>query len=91
MASRKEAREAVAEDLRALADDLKDLVQDPKLRKQRERRWGVLYGAVGLVMTLAARRLAARAWSILTGEQPPASGLARQPSKTHAERHAAYR
>ena len=76
MASRKEAREAVADDLRALADDLKSLIQDPKTRKRRERQWGVLYGAIALGTTLAVRRLAAKAWGILTGEQPPVKGPA---------------
>jgi hypothetical protein len=76
MASRKEAREAVAQDLRALADDLVGLIQDPKVRQRKERRWRVLYGALALVTTLAGRRLAARAWGILTGEQPPAKGQA---------------
>jgi hypothetical protein len=74
MASRKEAREAVAEDLRALADDLKAFVQDPKERARKERRWRALYGAVALAFTLVGRRAAARAWSVLTGEQPPTKG-----------------
>ena len=69
-------REALAEDLRALATDLKSLVEsattDPKERRRKERQWRVLYGALGLVTTLAARRAANRAWAILTGEQPPA-------------------
>jgi hypothetical protein len=74
MASRKEAREALAEDLRAVASDLKAFVQDPKERARKERRWRALYGAFALVFTVAGRRLAAKAWSILTGEQPPAKG-----------------
>ena len=39
MADRKQAREAVAEDLRALADDLKAFVEDPKKRARKERGW----------------------------------------------------
>lgn len=74
MADRRQAREAVAEDLRALADDLKAFVQDPKKRASKERRWRVLYGVLALGFTMASRRLAARAWAILTGEQPPAKG-----------------
>jgi len=69
-------REAVAEELRALATDLKGLVEsattDPKERRKKERQWRVLYGALGIITTLAARRAANRAWAILTGEQPPA-------------------
>jgi hypothetical protein len=74
MADRKQAREAVAEDLRALADDLKALVEDPKKRSKKERQWKALYGAIALVLTLGGRRLAAKAWGILTGEQPPTKG-----------------
>lgn len=68
-------REAVADDLRTLAADLKSLVEsattDPKERRKKERQWRALYGALGIVTTLAARRAANRAWAILTGEQPP--------------------
>jgi hypothetical protein len=71
MASRKEARQAVAEDLRVLADDLKAFVEDPRKRARKERRWRALYGGLALVFTLVGRRAAARAWSILTGEVPP--------------------
>jgi hypothetical protein len=71
MADRKEVRQAIANDLRALADDLKTLVEDPDERKRKERRWRVLYGATALGFTVASRRLVTRAWEILTGEQPP--------------------
>jgi hypothetical protein len=85
MADRKEAREALAADLRAVADDLKALAQDPKKRKRKERRWGALYGAIALVTTLAGRRLAAKAWGILTGEQPPARGAAAASGTSRSE------
>jgi hypothetical protein len=70
-----ERREAVAENLRALADDLKSLLDsattDPKARQRKERQWSALQGAVGVVTTLAARRLAVKVWGILTGEEAP--------------------
>ena len=70
-----ERRDAVAEDLRTLAADLKNLLDsattDPKERKWKERRWTALYGALGIVTSLAARQVATKAWGILTGEQPP--------------------
>jgi len=77
-------REAVADDLRALATDLKSLLDsattDPKERSKKERRWRVLYTAFGIATTVAARRGAAKVWGILTGEQPPTKGAA-EPAK----------
>jgi hypothetical protein len=71
-------RDAVADDLRALATDLKSLLEsattDPKERNRKERRWRVLYGAFGVVTTLVARRVATKAWAVLTGEKPPVKG-----------------
>jgi hypothetical protein len=75
-------REAVAEDLRALATDLKSLLEsattDPKERQRKERLWRVLYGVLGAVTTLLARRFATKAWTVLTGEQPPIAGAAQR-------------
>jgi hypothetical protein len=68
-------RDAVAEDLRALADDLKSLYEsattDPKARQWKERRWAALQGALGVVTTLVARKLVVKLWGILTGEEAP--------------------
>jgi len=73
-------REAIAEDLRALAADLKSLLEsattDPKERKRKEWMWRGLYAGLGAVTTLVARRAAAKAWIVLTGEQPPLAGQA---------------
>jgi hypothetical protein len=69
-------RDAIAEDLRSLANDLKSLVEtattDPKTRRKKERQWRALYGALSVLSTLVARRAANKAWAILTGERPPA-------------------
>jgi hypothetical protein len=69
-------RDAIAEDLRSLANDLKSLVEtattDPKTRRKKERQWRALYGALSVLTALAARRAANKAWAILTGERPPA-------------------
>jgi hypothetical protein len=71
-----ERRDAIADDLRTLASDLKSLVDsattDPKARRKKERQWRALYGALSVVTALAARRAANKAWAILTGERPPA-------------------
>ncbi len=68
-------RAAVAEDLRALADDLKSLYEsattDPKERRRKERRWNALETTLGVVMTLAGRRLVVKLWGVLTGEEAP--------------------
>ena len=88
MADRKQAKEAFAEDLRALAEDLKAFVEDPKKRARKERRWRVLYGVIALGFTMVSRRVAARAWAILTGEQPPAKG-APPPAQTESRERAA--
>lgn len=83
-------REAVAEDLRALADDLKSLLEsattDPKARQWKERRWSALEGAIGVLTTLVARRLAMRLWGILTGEQAPVARPTAQPPVRREER-----
>jgi hypothetical protein len=81
-------REAVTKDVRALATDLKSLLEsattDPKERQRTERRWRVLYTALGVVTTLVARRTATKAWAILTGEQPPTKRSARATPPTRA-------
>ena len=81
-------REALADDLRALATDLKSLLEsattDPKERNRKERRWRVLYGAFGVVTTLFARRAATKAWAVLTGEQPPTKRSAQATPPTRA-------
>jgi hypothetical protein len=65
----------VAEQLDELRQDLRDLwtalVVDPKKQARKERAWTILAGALGAAGTLAARRAATKAWSVLTGEQPP--------------------
>ena len=70
-----EKREVLAEQLRALADDLRELVatatHDPKERARQERIRQLLYTGLLLGLTLAARRAAVKAWLILTGEPPP--------------------
>jgi hypothetical protein len=68
-------RAAVAEDLRALADDLKSLYEsattDPKERRRKELQWNALQTALGVLTTIVARRLVVKLWGILTGERAP--------------------
>ena len=67
--------DVVAEELRELADNLRDVVNalthDPKEQARKERRWRLLYGALTTVATVGARRIATRVWPVLTGERPP--------------------
>jgi hypothetical protein len=68
-------KDVVAEQLSDLADDFEDLwralVRDPAKEARKERIWTVLTGVVGAASTMASRRLVAKLWPILTGEQPP--------------------
>jgi membrane protein len=67
--------DAIANQLGELKQDLHDLLvtltSDPKEQQRRERRWSVLYGALSAGATLAARKVAAKAYMRLTGEEPP--------------------
>jgi hypothetical protein len=68
-------RDLVAQDLGELSEGLKrlwvTLTTDPKKQRRKERAWGLLFGATSAVFTLAARRSLAKAWPVLTGEEPP--------------------
>ena len=68
-------RELVVEQLHALADDLEELwkaaTRDPAAERRKQRGWVLLTGALGAVSTIASRRVLAKIWPILTGEQPP--------------------
>src|SRR6476619_7113696 len=70
--------ETIASQLGELKQDLHDLLvtltSDPKEQQRRERRWTVLYGALSAGAALAARKAAAKAYTRLTGEEPPPKG-----------------
>jgi hypothetical protein len=67
--------DVVADQLNALAEDLESLwraaTRDPGKEARRERAWGMLMAGVGVAATMVTRRVLAKLWPILTGEQPP--------------------
>jgi hypothetical protein len=68
-------RDVVAEQLDELKTDLQALwvalTKDPKKEARKERAWTLFAGVLGAVAALGARKAAARAWGVLTGEAPP--------------------
>jgi hypothetical protein len=74
-ASMAKRKDVVAEQLHQLADDLEELwkaaTRDPTTERRKERGWTLLVGVLGAGATMASRRLVAKLWTILTGEQPP--------------------
>ncbi|HEY1369432.1 MAG TPA: hypothetical protein VGF23_20075 [Gaiellaceae bacterium] len=78
-------RGAVMEELQELRQDLRDLVvtitTDQKELARRHRQWQMLQAATGALFMVAARRLATKAWFVLTGEVPPNQIPSKAPSK----------
>jgi|GEM_PF-6958976 len=66
------ARSAIARFGEEVAEKAWTVGRDPKAERRKRLVWGLLQGALGAVATIGARRLGARLWGVLTGEQPPA-------------------
>jgi hypothetical protein len=64
-------RSAIARAGEELSEKAWTVGRDAKAEKRKRMAWGVVQGAIGAVFTLAARRVGAKAWGILTGERPP--------------------
>ena len=83
-------RDAVAEQLSALADDLEALwraaTKDPRAEARRARAWTILSGALAAASTIAARQVLSRLWPILTGERPPTAPPPSQPQQEERPR-----
>jgi hypothetical protein len=82
-------REVVTEQLDELRQDLEQLwdalTRDPKQEARKQRNWNLLLGISSAAGTMVARKLTAKTWSILTGEQPPTTrgrGSAAKPPPT---------
>ena len=90
--------DVLLEQLEELQQDLRDLWQaltrDPAKEARKERAWTILAGIFTAVGAIAARRAAAKAWGILTGEAAPtprpapAPASAGGPSSHRPEREA---
>ena len=82
-------RELVVEQLHALADDLEELwkaaTRDPAAERRKQRGWVLLTGAFGAASTIASRKVLAKVWPILTGEQPPGPSGPQAPSAAERE------
>ena len=65
-------RGAVARVGEGLSEKAWTIGRDKKAERNKRIVWGVLQGALGAVATIAARRVGARVWGVLTGETPPA-------------------
>lgn len=67
--------EMLVDELRTLADDLKQvfvtLTTDAKEQRRKELQWRLLYGGLSAVFAVVGRKLATKGWGILTGEEPP--------------------
>jgi hypothetical protein len=68
-------RTAIARVGEGIAEKAWTVGRDPKTERKKRLLWGAVQGAVGAVFTLAARRAVAKAWGLLTGEQPPSKKI----------------
>jgi hypothetical protein len=65
-------RTAIARVGEGISEKAWTLGRDKKAERKKRLLWGLLQGVLGAAFTLAARRVGAKAWGVLTGERPPA-------------------
>jgi hypothetical protein len=74
--------EIVADQLAEIRQDLRNLWTalrtDPKKQKRKERMWSLLIGGLAAGTTFAARVVATKLWTRLTGEPPPPAQKAQE-------------
>ena len=72
----------VAEQLAEIRQDLRNLWivlrTDPKKQARKERMWSLLIGGLAAGTTVAARLIATKLWTRLTGEPPPPAQKAQE-------------
>jgi Protein of unknown function (DUF4235) len=76
--------DVLVEQLEELQQNLRELWQaltrDPKKEARKERAWTIVAGVATAVSAIVARRVAARIWGILTGEEAPITRRTRRPA-----------
>jgi len=84
--------DVVGEQLGELRQDIRDLwvalTRDPKKQARRERTWLMLSGILVAGATMMSRKLTAKIWRVLTGEEPPATQKARESAARKARAEA---
>jgi hypothetical protein len=65
-------RTAIARVGEGISEKAWTLGRDKRAERKKRLLWGLLQGVLGAAFTLAARRVGAKAWGVLTGERPPA-------------------
>ncbi len=68
-------RSAIAQVGEGISEKAWSVGRDKKAERKKRLAWGALQGGIAAVFTLAARRLVAKAWGVLTGEQPPSKKI----------------
>jgi hypothetical protein len=75
-----QARSAIASGGEKLSELAWTVGRDRRKEARLQRRWSLLQIALGAAFALLARRLAERAWVVMTGEEPPILGHAGEPA-----------
>ena len=75
-----QARSAIASGGEKVSELAWTVGRDRRKEARMQRRWSLLQIALGAAFALVARRLAERAWVVMTGEEPPLLGHAGEPA-----------
>ena len=75
-----QARSAIASGGEKVSELAWTVGRDRRKEARMQRRWSLLQIALGAAFALVARRLAERAWVVMTGEEPPVLGHAGEPA-----------
>jgi hypothetical protein len=64
-------RSAIARVGEGISEKAWTVGRDEKTERKKRIAWGILQGALGAAAAIGARKVVARVWGVLTGEQPP--------------------